>query len=179
MADLLNEFMHEITGKPTVFIGEIIQFLVFIGIFTYALPKVLGKKLKERRDGIDQELQMVKGAPKRYSDAEKEAEIIIAKAKEQASHIIDEAKQDVETKRKATIVKADKEVDQVFQQAKHAIKTEKNNIISHTCEQLVSLVSETTREFMDEALSNDERQALTEKIIQSRFEEILMPAERE
>lgn len=178
MAELLNEFVHEITAKPVVFVVEVIQFIFLMGIFVYAIPKTVGRKLKERRQEIVEQLQEAVNAEKEYRNAEKEAEKIIAKAKGQADQIIKETKENAARVRETTMSQADKETDEIIQQAHRIIETEKEKIIHEACEQLASLVTLTTRQFLDEALTDRERRTLTQEIILSSFEEISVPEKK-
>ncbi|MFZ3063236.1 MAG: ATP synthase F0 subunit B [Actinomycetota bacterium] len=172
MAELFKEVLHEITGKPLIFIVEIIQFAVLIGIFILVVPRIVGKRLKERRERIIAELQEATKAKKEYIEATKEADTIVARAKEEARQIVKAAKENARREREAAVGQAEQEAKDIILQAEQTIETEKNKVINEACEQLVSLVTATTRRFLDEALTESERRALTQKIILSSLEEI-------
>lgn len=172
MAELFKEVLHEITSKPVIFIAEIIQFAILIGIFIFAVPRIVGKMLKERRERIIAELQEATKAKKEYTEVKKEANAIVAKAKEEARQIVREAQENAKREREAAVVQAEQEAKDIILQAEQTIETEKNKVISEACEQLVSLVTVTSRRFLDEALTESERRALTQKIVLSSLEEI-------
>lgn len=172
MAELFKEILHEITSKPVIFIVEIIQFAILIGIFVFIAPRIVGKRLKERRERIIAELQEATKAKKEYAEATKEADAIVARAKEEARQIVRAAQESAKSESEATVVQAEQEAKDIILQAEQTIETEKNKVISEACEQLVSLVTVTTRRFLDEALTESERRALTQKIILSSLEEI-------
>lgn len=172
MAELFKEAVHEITGRPLIFVAEVIQFAILIGIIFGVAPRIVGKRLKERRERIIAELQEATKAKKEYTEAKKEANAIVASAKEEARQIVRAAQENAKREREAAVVQAEQETKDIILQAEQTIETEKNKVISEACEQLVSLVTVTTRRFLDEALTESERRALTQKIILSSLEEI-------
>lgn len=172
MAELFKEVLHEITSKPVIFIAEIIQFAILIGIFIFAVPRIVGKMLKERRERIIAQLQEAAKAKKEYTEVKKEANAIVARAKEEARQLVREAQENAKREREAAASQAEQEAKDIILQAEQTIETEKDKIISEASEQLVSLVTVTARRFLDEALTESERRALTQKIVLSSLEEI-------
>ena len=172
MVELFKEVLHEITSKPVIFVVEIVQFAALAGILAFAIQRIVGKMLRERRERIVTELRKASQVRKEYTATKKEADAVLARAKKEAREILKEAKENLTQERENAAVQAEQEAKEIVLQAERTIEAEKNQVLNETSEQLVSLVTVTTRRFIDEALTESERRALTQKIILTSLEEI-------
>ena len=172
MAELLKEVLHEITAQPVLFIAEVVQFSLLLGVILWVVPRIIGKRLIERRAKIEAELAEAKAAEKGCTGIVKEAGAVIARAEKEAPGIIRIAKEAAEKERETAIAQADAEVQEIILRARQTVEGEKNRIIRGASEHLVSLTTETTRRYLDEALTESERRALMQKIILASLEEM-------
>lgn len=172
MEELLQEVLHEITNKPEVFIAEIIQFALLLGIILWLLPRVLGKKLAERQQKVVSEIREAEQIEQEYLQRKREAEEILANAEKEARQILLDAERNAEKERKIALSQIEKEVEEILSRAQQLVEAEEMKVMEETSEQLAGLVAEAIRRYVDEILSETERRSLTERIILSSLEEM-------
>ena len=170
MIELLNEALHEITGNPVDFAVEFFQFVILMAIISFYVPRYVGPRLRGRRVKIIAELEETARIEKEYVGAGEKAAGIVARARQEASDILSEAQEKARMEREAAVARTGQEVESIILQAKQNIETEKGIIRGEFSQLLVDLVAETTRRFMDEALTESERHALTQNMILASFE---------
>jgi len=172
MVELLKEAIHEITAEPVVFAVEVVQFALLLGVIIWALPRFIGKGLVERRDKIAADLEEAAKTEKEYAGLKKEAQEIVVRAEAEAKAIIKTAKETAKKERKEASAQADAEVKEIILRAQQTVEADKDRVIAEASEQLISLITETTRRYLDEALTETERRELTQKIILESLEEM-------
>lgn len=172
MVELLKEALHEITAEPAMFIAEVVQFSILLGIILWVAPRFIGKRLVERRSKITAELAEAGKAEQEYTGIKKEAEVVIERTEKEAPEIIRIAKETTAQERQAATAQADTEAEEIILKARQTVEREKNRVLREASEHLVRLTTETTRRYLDEALSESERRAFMQKIISESLEEM-------
>lgn len=172
MEELLKEALHEITTYPNIFLAEVVQFTLFLGVIVCAGRRFMGKKLKERQETIAVALKEADKTEREYAELKKEAEAIVASATEEVRQMIKTAKTKAKKELQTALRQADEEAKEIILRAGEMVKAEKERVISETSEHLVNLIAETTRRYVDEALTEGERRELTQKIILASLEEM-------
>lgn len=172
MIEIFKEIVHEISEHPGLFILELVQFLLLAGLLAFFVPRYLKKFLIDRKERIIDDLKRSKEAFEEHRIAKEESEAIISSTREKASQIIKEAESEAQKEMEEVMKQADEEVKEIIGRTKEAIDNERRLMFKEMNEQLVSLIAAITRRYIEEALSEDEKRALTQKAIISGLEEI-------
>jgi F-type H+-transporting ATPase subunit b len=169
MNELLQEVLHEITGRPLVFAAEIVHFVLLILIVQMLLHRTVGKRLRERRERIIAEIDRANRADEDYADAEQQAATLVADARARAQRVIEAAQAAAHEHHQSGIEQAERDAEAIISQAKQTIETEKERVTREAADRLTDLITRATRRFIDEALTEDERRTMTQKLILTRL----------
>jgi F-type H+-transporting ATPase subunit b len=179
MSELIQEVLHEITGKPVTFAVEIVQFLLLVVIIRFLLPRLVGTNLKARRERIAAEIEKADQADAAYAEAQQQAAALMAEARREAQRIIEAAGIAAQEERRTGLDRAEQEANAILLQANQAIETEKGRVTGEASEQLVTLITLVTRRFIEESLTESERRAVTQKLILASLKEMEGTASRQ
>ncbi len=178
MKELIQEVLRQITGEPLLFIVEIVQFLLLVLIIWFLLPRLVGTALKERRKRIAAEAAKADQADAEYAKAQQQAAELVAAARAEAQRTLEAAGTAAQDERRAGLDQLEKEANAILLQARQTIETEKDRVASEASEQLVTLIMLVVRRFIEESLTEDERRAVTQKLILASLAEMEGPASR-
>ncbi len=171
MNELIREVLHEISAQPLSFAVEIVQFLLLILIMRLILVRVLGPLLKERRKRIADEMDKAAHADAAYAEAQQQSAMLVTEARTRAGQVIEAARAAAQEERATGLERLEEEAAAILQQAHQTIETEKLRVAGEASEQLVTLIAQVTRRFIEEAMTENERQSLTRKLILSSLKE--------
>ncbi len=172
MNELIQEALREIAGQPLIFAVEVVQFLLLISIGGFLLRRIVGKRLKERRERITAEVARADRADAAYAEAQQQAAQLVAGAQTESQRTVEAARRAAEEELRIGLEKAEQEADAILLQARQSIETEKEKKAVEAAESLVVLITEVTRRFIEESLTESERRAVTEKLILAGLKEI-------
>jgi F-type H+-transporting ATPase subunit b len=172
MKELVQEVLHEISGRPLVFAAELLHFVLLIMIVQLLLRRTVGKTLIERRERIIAELGRANRVDEDYAAAKRQAATFVAEAHAEAERVIDAAKAAGCEQRKCGFEQAERDAETIIAQAKQTIESEKERVRREAATRLADLISLATRRYIDEALTEEERRAMTQKLILSRLKEV-------
>lgn len=158
--------MGALEVKPGLFIWQIINFIVLMLILgKFAIPAIL-KSLKEREDSIQnnideakkinaQAVDTLKASQLKIDEAYKDVAEIVAKGKEQANIIIQNANNEAEAIKKQKLVDALREIE-----------NNKNAAITQLRTEVAGLVIEATEMILDSKLDKELHSKLVNDYIQ-------------
>ncbi len=158
--------MDALSVKPGLFIWQIINFIVLMLILgKFAIPAIM-KSLKEREDGIQNNIdeakkinaeavETLKVSQLKIDDAYKDVAAIVAKGKEQANIIIQNANNEAEAIKKQKLVDALREIE-----------NNKNAAITQLRNEVAGLVIEATEMILDTKLDKELHSKLVNDYIQ-------------
>lgn len=158
--------MDALSVKPGLFIWQIINFIVLMLILgKFAIPAIM-KSLKEREDGIQNNIdeakkinaeavETLKVSQLKIDDAYKDVAVIVAKGKEQANIIIQNANNEAEAIKKQKLVDALREIE-----------NNKNAAITQLRNEVAGLVIEATEMILDTKLDKELHSKLVNDYIQ-------------
>jgi F-type H+-transporting ATPase subunit b len=172
MEELFTDAIREITGQPLLFAAEVVQFLLLVVIVRFLLLRTVGKTLRERRERIAAEMERANRMDTECAEARKQAVSIVAEAHAEAQRIFGAAQAAADERRRTGLEQAECEANAIILEAQETIKTEKDRVVRQTSEHLADLLTLVTRRFVDEALTESERRALTQKLILTRLREM-------
>jgi F-type H+-transporting ATPase subunit b len=172
MSELLQEALREIIEEPVTFVFEIVHFLLLVVIIRFLLPRLAGKTLAERRKRIAAQMEHADRADEAYAEAQRQAAAIMAEARAEAQRTREAGRTTAEHERRAGLDRVEQEARTIVLQARQSVETEKERVRSGISEQLVDLITLVTRRFIEEALTESERRAVTQKLILARLKEM-------
>jgi F-type H+-transporting ATPase subunit b len=172
MSELIQEVLREITEKPLLFAVEVVQFVILVVIIRLILIRVAGPTLKERRERIAADVEKADHADAACATAEQQAAALRAEARAEAQRSIEAARAAAQDERRAGLDQAEQEAQKILLQARQTIESEKGRVAGEASEELVTLITQVVRRFMEEAMSESERQAVTQKLILASMKEI-------
>ena len=172
MTELLQEVLHEITGAPVMYAAEVVQFILLILIVRFLLRRVLGTDIRKRQERIAARVEQADRADESYADARRRSDTIMSEARDETQRIREQAATTAEQERQAGRERVEREAAAIILQAEQSIEAEKTRVVREASEQLIDLIGLVTRRFLDEALTEHERRALTQKLILARLKEM-------
>ncbi len=176
--ELIQEVLHEIAGEPLRFAVEFLQFLLLVVIIRFFLRRSVGPDLKKRRERIAAEVEKADQADAAFAAAQHQAAALEAGARAEARRTIEAARTAAQDERRAGLDQAEQETKAILLQAQQTVETEKDKVSSEASEELVTLITVVSRRFIEESLSESERQAVTQKLILSSLQEMEGTASR-
>ncbi len=171
MSELIRDVLHEISAQPLSLAVEIVQFVVLIVIIRLVLVRVVGPALKERRDRIAAEMDRADHADEAYEEARQQSAQLVTEARARAQQVTEAARAATQEERATGLRQIDEETSAILRQAEQTVETEKRRVAGEASEELVTLISQVTRRFIEEAMTESERQALTRKLVLSSLKE--------
>ncbi|MGE5174419.1 MAG: hypothetical protein ACM3MD_11400 [Betaproteobacteria bacterium] len=148
------------------------QFLLLVAIAGFLLFRIVGHKLKERRERIAAEVEKANRADAVYTEAQQQAAALVDGARTESQRIIEAARTAAQEELRIGLENAEQEASAILLQAGQAVETEKAKAAGEAAGRLVTLITEVTRRFIDEALTESERRAVTEKLILAGLKEM-------
>ena len=178
MRELIQEVLNEIAGEPFRFGVEFLQFLILVVMMRFLLVRSVGPALKKRRERIAAEVEKADQADAAYAAAQQQAAALVAEAGAEARRTIEAAKAAAHDEREAGLDQAEQGARAILLQAEQAIEAEKVKVTGEASEELVTLITQVARRFIEESLSENERRAVTQKLILSSLKELEGAASR-
>ena len=172
MGEVLQAALDEIATRPAAFAAEVVQALILVAIVTWAVRRLAGKRLEDRRARVAAALAEAEREEHAADDLAAEARDVVARAEVEAPRIVASARDETEKERAAAIAAVEAEAAQLVQQARQTVEREEGSVRREASERLVRLTTETARRYLDEFLSDAERRAMTEKAILETLEEL-------
>jgi F-type H+-transporting ATPase subunit b len=176
--ELLREIVREIAAKPVTFVVELVQFGVLVGI-VWAVVVGFGEKrgmvanmLAERRRRIEEELLEADSAGAELQAARELALKRARAAHTEARKVVADAKHAADEEREATLATTEAEAEELRRQAEDTLAKERSEMLGHVQEQLVDLVTMSTRQILDEGFSAAEQRTMIQQAIAESLDEL-------
>ena len=150
--------MQLLTPDLGLFVWNLLAFLiVFFILKKFAWPAIL-KGLKEREDGIADAISTAERVKAEMAQLQSENETILAKAREERTVILREAKDHSDKMISDAKEKARSEFDRIVADAQLAIQQQKNAALTDVKNQVGALVIEVSEKILKRELSNKAEQ---------------------
>jgi F-type H+-transporting ATPase subunit b len=172
MIELVREALRDIVARPLPYLAEVVHFVALLAIVWLVLRRTVARTLAERRRRIAAGIEAAEGAAAARADAEARAAALLAEAGERARRIGEEAAAAVAAARSEGLERIAREAAAVVRLADDAAEAERARVSRESSERLIELVGAVVRRFLDQALSEGERRALTQKLILSHLAEL-------
>ena len=150
--------MQLLTPDLGLFVWNLLAFIiVFLILKKFAWPAIL-KGLKEREQGIADAISTAEKVKAEMAQLQSENETILAKAREERTVILREAKDHSDKMSSEAKYKARSEFDRIVADAQLAIQQQKNAALTDVKNQVGALVIEVSEKILKRELSNKTEQ---------------------
>ena len=126
-------------------VAQLINFAILFWILRKFLYRPILDVLEKRKTTIEKGFENAKAAEHALHRAEKDANALVQKAKQEAAHIIQQAQKTAQQERQETSQKAKDEVHRIIYEAREKILAERQDMLEGVQKELVSVVIEATR----------------------------------
>lgn len=150
-----------------IFIAQLINFTVVLLVLWKWVYAPIVKLLDERQEKITKGVRQAEEIEKRILALEKEQQEIIAKAKSEATQVLEIARIDAEERKKILLEKTKGEIKDVISQGKLQLQREKEQMIRESREEIALIAVEASRRILSEAIDEKKSQKLAEGVIDS------------
>lgn len=169
---------HESTGasesvaaslglKPQLFVFQLLNFALVLGIVWFLILKPLTKKLDERKKIIDESLDRAKEIETNFIMSQQKFDEKLSEAKVEASAIIQKAHDESEKMGEDMKQKAKEEIALLIEKAKKTIASEKQEMKEELRRETVELVILATEKLLGQKFDAKKDEKFIEEILDS------------
>ena len=148
---------------PGLFVWTILTFLLLVFVLAKFAWKPLLKMLQDREDMIRSSLEDAEKAKSELERLNEESEAIMAKARSEAQSILAEGKAAVEKVKDDIIAKSKEQANKLREDAENQIQIEKDKAISEIKKEVVNLTLSVAEKLIQKNLSDADNKSLIEE----------------
>ena len=148
---------------PGLFIWSIITFMVLFFVLAKFAWKPLLKMLQDREDMIRTSLDDAEKAKVELERLNEESEVIMAKARSEAQTILADGKAAAEKVKEDTVAKAKEQANKIREDAEKQILVEKDKAIADIKQEVVNISLSVAEKLIHKNLSDADNKALIEE----------------
>lgn len=148
---------------PGLFIWSIITFMVLFFVLAKFAWKPLLKMLQDREDMIRNSLDDAEKAKVELERLNEESEVIMAKARSEAQTILADGKAAAEKVKEDTVAKAKEQANKIREDAEKQILVEKDKAIADIKQEVVNISLSVAEKLIHKNLSDADNKALIEE----------------
>ena len=147
------------------FIGQLINFLILLGLLTFFGYKPIRKMLDERSNRIRQGMEQAEATKLEYERAQGEVEKQIRKAREEGQSIIEQAVQAGNRLKEEARQEARKETQAIVEKARAELDRERDKIVDELRKEFVDTAILAAERVLSESLDRGKHRQLIEKTL--------------
>ncbi|UCH06817.1 MAG: F0F1 ATP synthase subunit B [Deltaproteobacteria bacterium] len=147
------------------FIGQLINFLILLGLLTFFGYKPIRKMLDERSNRIRLSMEQAEATRSEYERAQVEAEKQISKARDEAQTIIAQAAQAGNVLKEEARQEARKEAQAIVERARAGLERERDRIVDELRKDFVDTAILAAERVLSETLDRRKHRRLIEKTL--------------
>ena len=148
---------------PGLFVWTILTFLLLVFILAKFAWKPLLKMLQDREDMVRSSLEDAEKAKSELERLNEESEAIMAKARSEAQSILADGKVAAEKVKDDIIAKSKEQANKIREDAGNQIQVEKDKAISEIKKEVVNLTLSVAEKLIQKNLSDADNKSLIEK----------------
>jgi len=148
------------------FIGQLVSFLILLGLLIYFGYKPIRKMLDERSNRIKESMEQAEATRKEYERAQMEAENRISKAREEARLIIAEAGQFRDKLKEEARREARQEAQAIVDRARAGLERERQEIIDDLRREFADTAILAAEKMISESLDKEKHRRLIEQALE-------------
>ena len=147
------------------FIGQLVSFLILLGLLIYFGYKPVRKMLDERSSRIKESMEQAEATRKEYERAQMEAENRISKAREEARLIIAEAGQFRDKLKEEARREARQEAQAIIDKTRVELEKERDEIAGELRREFADMVILAAEKVISESLDKEKHRKLIEQAL--------------
>ena len=148
------------------FIGQLINFLILLGLLTFFGYKPIRKMLDDRTNRIRQSMEHAEETKREYEHARMEVEKQIGAARNEGQSIVGKAEQAGERVKEEARQEARKEAQAIVERARDELKQERDRIINELRKEFVDTAILAAEKVISEALDKEKHRNLIVKTLE-------------
>ena len=148
------------------FVGQLINFLILLGLLTFFGYKPIRNMLDERSNRIKLSMEQAKATKSEYERAQVEAEKQISKARGEAQSIIAQAVQAGNVLKEEAKQEARKEAQAIVERARTELERERDKIVDELRKDFVDTAILAAERVLSETLDKAKHRQLIEKTLE-------------
>jgi len=148
------------------FIGQLINFLILLGLLTFFGYKPIRKMLDERSNRIKQSMEQAEATKQEYEHAQVEVEKQISKARDEGQSIIAQAAQAGESVKEEARQEARKEAQAIAERTRAELGRERDKIVDELRKEFVDTAILAAERVISETLDKGKHRRLIEKTLE-------------
>ena len=148
------------------FIGQLISFLILLGLLTLFGYKPVRKMLDERSQRIKESIERAEATKKEYEQAESAVQKQLEEARKKSQNIIAQAEQLGDKIKEEARKAAKKEAEAIYTQSQLQLEKERDKAISELRQEFVDTVILATEKVISETLDKEKHRNLIEKTLE-------------
>lgn len=171
IAELFAEAFHEIAAEPITFVVELVQFVVLLFIVK-AIAIGFGERegmvvgmLKDRRERLRLALDDAASASEELDAARVAAADMLSRARSEARRVVTEARRSADSEAAEVLAAVEVEAAEIEREVQETLAKERAEMLGGVHDQLVDLVTQATRQVLDEGYSPAEQRELIQKSV--------------
>jgi F-type H+-transporting ATPase subunit b len=148
------------------FIGQLINFLILLGLLTFFGYKPIRNMLDERSNRIKLSMEQAEATKSEYERAQVEVEKQIGKAREEGQSIIAQAAQAGDRIKEEARLEARKEAQAIVEKARAELERERDKIVDELRKEFVDTAILAAESVLSETLDRGKHHQLIEKTLE-------------
>jgi len=148
------------------FIGQLINFLILLGLLTFFGYKPIRNMLDERSNRIKLSMEQAEATKSEYERAQVEVEKQIGKAREEGQSIIAQAAQAGDRIKEEARQEARKEAQAIVEKARAELERERDKIVDELRKEFVDTAILAAESVLSETLDGGKHRQLIEKTLE-------------
>jgi F-type H+-transporting ATPase subunit b len=146
-----------------LFIVQLINFLVVVGLLTYFLYRPILNMLSERTRRIEESLRDAEQVKQQLANTNRDYEAKLAEARQEAAQIITQARERAQQQEREIIEQANREAGRVRDDARAQAEQERAQMLSTAKTQIAELVALTASQVLKAEVSAQGHQKLIDE----------------
>ena len=147
------------------FIGQLINFLILLGVLTFFGYKPIRKMLDERSNRIKKSMEHAEAAKQEYERARVEVEKHINKARDEGQAIVGQSEQAGEKIKEEARQEARKEAQAIVDRTRKELEHERDKAINELRKEFVDTAILAAEKVISETLDKEKHRSLIEKTL--------------
>ena len=148
------------------FIGQLINFLILLGLLTFFGYKPIRRMLDERSNRIKQSMEQAEATKKEYENARIEVEKQISKARDDGQSIVGQSEQAGERIKEEARQEARKEAQAIVDRTREELERERDKAINELRKEFVDTAILAAEKVISETLDKEKHRSLIEKTLE-------------
>ncbi|MBE9522705.1 MAG: F0F1 ATP synthase subunit B [Proteobacteria bacterium] len=147
------------------FIGQLINFLILLGLLTFFGYKPIRRMLDERSNRIKQSMEQAEATKKEYENARIEVEKQISKGRDEGQSIVGQAAQAGERIKEEARQEARKEAQAIVDRTREELERDRDKIVDELRKEFVDTAILAAEKVISETLDKEKHRSLIEKTL--------------